>query len=938
MVAAAVLSAYAIWESTERGDAARGAIGNRDRHAAEGAAYDAQLNALISFDLRLTAEYAATLFARESAIGLLDWDRVAGFDTEQRILGGYFTMGVPSAPDILGDDTSIVVYDAPFVSGRQQLFDRRFATAYDAALERQATDLRSSQVRLLVAAALLTAGLAAATVADISSGRGRPAAFLIALSLAAVAVVLIVSQVGPARFLAVVGIGLGFAAAASAGRRAWRRLRRRRAGPAEAGGRHGVAWWAKVCGAATAVLLMGVAVLLASTANRQNDAVSRANRAQAAADAEQVSSTQRALDDVAAAITLERLRVQASVSADESELARLHDLASRLQVLLDQRVRVVEDEENSRGAHALGVIGEVPVNGRGVAVYEHLVRSTHDAEVHAFDANVKRSEARHLDGRAAALTFALVLMGVGGFLMSLASDEDHHPSTGWQLLGTGVAGVVAGLTVASMAVFGAPPVGHGSSAEDIEAAARDYAAGVIALQIGACADAAERLGSVTESFAELGIAHLAHALAIECGDRPVGVYRSMPADLDGYVAGAERAVATDPTNPEFQHHLGWGYLLRGLVQGAPSDLRASEALTRANLRLSPNEPIFLFNLAYTEIALGRHGQGTATFERAIACTLHETVGGAVAEPCSGARRADPRFEQAVALNVLGDLDVLEAHTGLDLAGFRSRLMVAVVGAPPTDTGAELAVDAFTVFPLELQLTTTALPDDGWSVVWFHRPEGAENWSLLIEASFATLLPATANIGLPIDAGLVLQSGEYRADLYHLGHYRNRVTSTRPPNVELQRWSWPDLGLDVALPATWEGDPETFGFERLVIDPEDPRRGMLALRLEGWPPEHDLVAALEYLADFYFGTGDMEDTWVDATEPYFLGLANHRQRYHVGSDLWASVAFSPTCASAEGPGVLLAVFLMGVDADEYQAAVDSLRLKDGVTSLLSVPTC
>jgi tetratricopeptide (TPR) repeat protein len=967
LVATATLSAYAIWEATNRGDEASAAARELEVTEALLAQQEASLQAKIAFDLRLLPRYATTVFARDALLAAGRWEDAAQQDTERRILSAYFQLGVPADADLYYDPAVYTdrneweVYDPEFVADRERFLDPDRLPQRSAALDQLSNELRQSQARLMWAALAFAASLAAFSLTDLTSGLRRLVFTALAMVTLMVGLIIIAMETGLGIVLVVmVGTALYAGLFLLIGRLGARRPLAKSAG---------ASWWAEVLGAVTIVALAAVALGLAASGRQQAALDTDATVDAAEAGTMLREDLQDALDDLDAATLVQglhaRMSNQAILLSDENDpWATVPDDIGELLATVPGFEGLggnIPHEHGSRSEAINMIVDGLAADPDVIA--DHLASSSSRFVRDTARAALQRAEAGLWGEKARSYTLALVILGLTGYLLSLASNRERHPHTASWLLTAGAVGLLGGVFVSATALGSSSSV---LSESDKTTFASAYAAGRISLSTGDCDEAIEHLQAAVEIYEGFGPAHADLAYAGTC-DTPGMYLPAMPSEqLKDYVDSLTRAYAADPSSSALAGNLGWGHLLQG-IQGDPihRDVHLEEAvnLTERALVHDRSNPYWLLNLALSKAAMGDRAGAEQAYHIAYDCVEREDDP-EVAMLCNGAERRDPDLEQWFTVLALGDLQLLEEALDVDIRPYQEFLIRRRLGvnAPAAATNFEQPVAQ--VFPQEVQLLIDIEPEGWITVLWYHRPPGDVGSSgIVIVPTFYSLdspddyldpRDRPQQVGVRIDAYLALPPGEYWAEVFVDGHYAassDAVTCPADPDDpddpeascyaspgSDQRVEWHDLGLSAVLPGDWGPELAEFGLIR-GYQSTDGDRQIRALRIDNWP-EYQLSSSLDDLTLAVWGDVVDVTTATDAGEVYFLGLDADRfvSRYYSGGSIWGAAGFSPYCAVPGSPGTMLSVWIAGIDEASREWADKAILSLDTTAEWMQTSEC
>ncbi len=236
----------------------------------------------------------------------------------------------------------------------------------------------------------------------------------------------------------------------------WLWLRRTRNRPRQTVDRIRARWWAEVVGAFTLVAFTAAAVGLSLASIQERDANARANRQDVVAmDLQRVGQLQ-ALRDLTAVsyaasleaedITIRQLAARGSDSVDDPErLAAMREVSDERMRDTDQGLR---DQTSATLSDAASGICAAPRAADARAPQEMFTEFGHDPDAvmwHVLSqqlpakscdvvAALSRQEARIWSDHASTLTVALVVLGLAGFLLSLAASSERSARSSRMLL------------------------------------------------------------------------------------------------------------------------------------------------------------------------------------------------------------------------------------------------------------------------------------------------------------------------------------------------------------------------------------------------------------------------------------------------------------------------------------------------------------------------
>ena len=646
-------------------------------------------------------------------------------------------------------------------------------------------------------------------------------------------------------------------------------------------------WWAEMIGAVALVAFTASAVGLSLAAIQEREAYARADREGfVALDLQRVGQQQalRALASLsfiaqmdAAEVTARQLSESESsvvISPSDADPAA----AAALREVVDERLRAADQDLRAQSAETLtadsnpdcaaSTAGEAPLPS---ALLEELGSDPDSVLWYVLDQQVpsracdvmsslSRQEARIWSAHGSTFTVALVVLGLAAFLLALAaSSERSHRSARTLLL---IGGVGAGLGIA-IALVPLPDlvVGTGVPRSDT---AQLFGDRLAASEADSCA-AGEGLDEAIATFDGYGPAFVGRAFAKDC-ESALHTWPAFSPQIDAdetrpIIADLERAVALGPVTPPLQGNLGWFFILHGIENGDAGSVQRGLELTEEALDGMESDPgstgsgihITRFNRALALAALGSRDEALQAYLEAERCL------DAAAE-CDGGGLMDTGVADDARLGALADLELLGDAEDLD--AYRT----AVLGVQPArGPGIALGESRFDVFPQELQIDVidaTGLYDA--KVVWYYRPDDSVAWGVLIEASARTMRGG-GHLDFPVPAGWLLESGEYRADVYIAGHRREFQTSYQSDGG-LARYESQRLGVSVVVPEEWtewwdDGVEWHLG--------PDQYTGVTVRRVEGMVPQDVGPYLEESLRTWWVTAADQGLS--DVATPWLFGL-------------------------------------------------------------------
>lgn len=907
LILATALGAFALWSARRYESTAHGLRTDIEITAALDAVEEATRAQMVSYDLRLLPRYAAAVHARELTMGHGDSEEAGLHDAERRLLAAYFSLGTPTVASLL--DPSLGVYNSDYVLDRQRALAFERLPKRIEALQGDIVDAEAARARLLVATVLFAFGLICATLIDLSKSATWAGAWkLIAIgSLAAGAVLLVIDAW---QYLWVVLVAGG----------ALLLLRVALLATVGSVGGHDVSWWAELLRVTTVVLLTVAVVPLATANTSRADAITDGRRHSAEAARQLASGQQDALDDLDAAILTDSLRMRWTALAFTTEPTGPDGFAV-VDGVFDVLVRGMTTND---GGHPRGLIAEDLIDDMMVNPYsfvaDHLTRGSESALESFYLADRARADAADWGARASGITLALVVFGLAVYMFSLAANARHRAISSW-VLAAGLLGLAMGIQLAASS-WGAP-----DAAGDRDEAAASYAAGLVALRTGDCADAITHFDAAIDHY-PIERVYLGRAEARLC-DQTRGVMVQSYRPPDQITAFLDDLDASGSSQGWVLGARGSANALLGFDAFGTGDgtahLHTARRLNEQALDRDPGNPYLLLIRAAVELGLGANEAADSFYERAFQCILnHDGDAG----PCAGPPRHDPAVAGLFAINALADLELVEASTGELRTEVKERIVSELLwpGSAPGQSAA-LTLGPLTTHTHDFGVEVSNPPSANISMVWYHQPGDGQPWAVLTVPTLSTLTESA--FGERVHAGVALPSGRYRVDVYLDGRLAGIAATVVDGADDHQRVFWHDVGLRLAVPG-WEQNGRYPGQGIEFQDPTDASRKAVAVRFEGWP---DLTAdrdtmgfVLDAATEAFFPEADLGLT-TGHEFGQFLDHADSLTRVYPNGDLWAGMIFAPYCADPEGLGTLIAVWVAGPGDAWKQPIIDSIALND-----------
>ena len=876
------LSAVAVYEATRAADEASDLLDQARIVSTEASRQVGYLQTLVDHDLDVLRTYCTAQVERDVA-------RVT-YLSDEPDLPALVTAGLTLdalRPLLLGDQAAECAADdqpgyltqraAERLESRQSEFASSGSTGAD--LEVQAAVFHRAET-FLMSAGFLFAFVVAAIIAidQLGSRASRPGrlrtravhrwqyALLIAAGVALLLGVMLLAAftVQP---LLVAGVLVGIVAILVA---QWAWLRRPRAGPAAAQPapvppRRGARpqWWAEMIGAVALIAFTASAVGLSLVSIQEREAVARANAESAIAlDLQRVGQQQalRALASLsfiaqldAEEVTARQLRERAwslglPTPADDP------DAVAALRAVVDERMRTADRDLRAQAAGTLadgpsadcvaGTPGEAPLPSD---LLEELGSDPDSVLWYVLDQQVpsracdvmsalSRQEARIWSTHGSTFTVALVVLGLAGFLLALASSSERSARSSRTLLVIGALGTGFGILLALLPL---PALIAGTDVPRGEAAQR-FGERLAESETDTCASGGE-LDEALATFAGYGPAFVARAFATDCEatlhEWPTFSSERRADAVPAIIADLDQALAAGPVTPALTGTLGWFLILDGIQSADDGLMRRGLVQTEQALETlvtdagASGSSIHLtrFNRALALAALGEHETALRAYQDAERCLEAGAAG------CPGGGISDAGVQDDIRLGALADLELIGDAAGMD--DYRA----AVLGLrSPRGSGLSLPDARFDVYPQELQVALLdGIPPEEVKVIWYHRPDDGVAWGVLYEASRRTMR-GTGHLGQPIAAGWLLESGQYRADVY-VGGRRVELQSSYESDGALARYESQRLGVSLVVPDDWF-EWRDDGVE-WHLGPDE-YSGVTVRRVEGMVPGSDVRAFLD----------------------------------------------------------------------------------------------
>ncbi len=955
MAVAVTLSAFSVWQATRASDLADDVTSSRRAALVQQQMWAAQLQTYVDHDVRTVAQYCSTLVAFEAErYKLLGPDpdgsgvlpvQVALQSLNSQMLGGDAESACPRT----GESTSSGM--RALGSWALSVMPQYPGIEVDSAP--RLADLNAREYGLMTAGLAFSLALFGLVGVDVlSDRRHRPrrisprglrmllhVALAMAVSAIASGLVLLV-WFGEG---AAVGAGLGLVLTVLVVQ--WW-LDRRHVGPRWSLQRPH--WWAEVAAALTVVAFSATAIGLSLSTGAERSLRATADNQRSLTAALAHRGHAQALWDLSAAhevAVLDARVAAANLRGDYGEAEATDQLRGTRETFVDSLVAAVgqpalafsapSDCPTRAGSRsdARSVLDSLRQDDDGAV--RHIFASQKPAFLCATLADRSNQSADGWSSRSSSYTVALVLLGLSGFLLALASDGGRTRRMSSRLLLVGITGAALGSVVAVTVPVGAA-IGDGRlrAAEEVE-----FARDVAEARIGVCDQ--EILDRAIERTSGYGPAYAQRALARACENAAIpaaGVLSSelRPEVLSDFTADLATAVDLGPRTPGALLNFGWALILSGLNEGAADAdalLRRGFGLTRSAVtqleshQASAGTTLHAgrFNAALARAALGDTDGAATDYRRAVRCLN-------VGAMCPGGGIGDASSRLQTALWALADIELLDDERDI------GALQEVVVSALAVDRGdvPRLADATLDVFPQEVRVSTEEQADGNISVVWYFRPSKDVRWGVLDDASQATVIPGD-HLNRLIATEVALPEGEYRADLFSRGRKIQTVEKTRANTGVSQRVSTEELSLTAVVPDTWTAETQYAGTDWAATPHADGDTGLWVHRSEGYIPEGDVAeeldATLQQWLEDTVGP-EMTERPHDLSRGFFVGLESPRVWKSEDGSLLAGIGVSSYTPDVNCGGslVMAAVSLSAGESELVREVFNSLVAEKTVPPL------
>lgn len=955
LVLAATLSALALARSTEAGRDAGDSLRQARLTRTLLAQRESTLAATIGYDVALVPEYGAAIAARQEFLSRQRWVDAAEQDGVRRSLQAMFIHGVPDEASIL-DPPEGGAYQAAFVANRERAVDRELRIAIDPVrLEEEAATSAREEAALLVATVMFAFAVVLATLADLTeTGRWRVRWLMLGVASVLAGLIIAALHVGwPAAAAALLfttgGMLLLGALMLWLPKAGLIDSRTRRKGPSSA------LWWAEFLAAMSVVGITVAALSIAQADAAERRLTARADQAAIEATRQLIDDQREAIADVEAARRLLQLEARAGnqivLSGTDDDLEVWSTVRERIIALLNEGG--VGDGGNGpgRGDVAASILDEIS-NG-GPAAQDHVARSTEKGIEQTTIAALYDLDSEAWSDVGGAYTLSLVLLGLAGYVFSLAAGRDRRPATApWLLLvATAFLGVGSWLLIDARTNSPAPIAAGEEEPDAYTDFARLFAAARVERIAGTgCISVRERLDQALALRPDFTQAYLERAMSEMCDP---AMPESLTADaitpgipsanLATVVGDVETTLEQGGDTVMARWSLGWARLLEGM-DGDDAALLEGMSATEAALQLDPGNPELRFNRAIALLAADRDAEARDAYQQAVLCALTTDLAD-TSDPCDGEQRQDGFLESYWGLSAVADLELLATRDDdadlTEIQAIKEEVLSDLVFSSGDGSAPESpsSIEVF-AFPQSLYLAVDPVPTGVPAIIWYYRPPGGKDWSLL----YRPTLNGYPNQNTP--AYTLLPPGTYRADLYVNGHFVGTGQLEFVPATDYRRVDWLDIGVSVAVPKDWTTGATAFGLIHALVSP-DGRAGVALVRLEDQPvvvagltPDEVLDTALDVMVPGVMptlGAGQVDPATAEVTEvPWFLDLENFRGRWYENATVFGALGSWQYCD--QDRGTLMLAILYGIDANEDWFNSTFLSLERGEDAVLSDAAC
>jgi tetratricopeptide (TPR) repeat protein len=599
-------------------------------------------------------------------------------------------------------------------------------------------------------------------------------------------------------------------------------------------------WWSEVIGAGVIVVFSLAALGLSSVSVLEREANVRADALHASAQQLQQIGEQSALRDLAAVAISARFVAQSA----EAAAAHFSDSQGTGSILRDLAVaeRELQDQMSGFDATVREQIASSPLaacSGRDrdtdrprsdpSTLYQELAGEPSNITWHvrqyqepalACDtaAEIARAEARAWARHGSWLTVTLVLVGLAGFMLSLAADSKREKRVARTLRAAGVLGACTGIVLGAVVI---PDLFWRAELPE-QAQVPGIAGAIAAARIDPCGEGTvQALDAAIEQYPAFGRTYEMRALANLCTSDWWRLSSDAdPASVKSAIKDFEEARRLGATGADLDLNAGWVLILDGIQRD--DDLAVRNGLQLTNNAISALERVYpakgtalapgttlhvaRFNRALAFAALGEEDQAIAGYRQATQCL-------APGAECAGGGLLDPALIDETVLWALADLELLgdptpEGDDALD----PYRLELVDDPDPPRPPGdsapkpgdSALEDASLNIYAQDADVSADLEPSRA-TVIWYSRWNDKDTWQVLQVPSHTTMHPGGHFFDRPTALGQCAPAAHYRADVY-TGGVRHPVTveddkAVAPPPDAI-RVSTSRLGLSAIVPMNW----------------------------------------------------------------------------------------------------------------------------------------
>ena len=693
-------------------------------------------------------------------------------------------------------------------------------------------------------------------------------------------------------------------------------------------------WWAEVIGAGVILVFSLTALGLSSIGAREREASMRADALQSSAQQIQQQGEQTAFRDLAAAATSAQF-VEQTAEAATMRLENAEPSASELDEILkiesdfEKQATTFDATVREQVSKSAGKICPAPMQVAEAQPpdpsdrYQELAEAgrsdwlvfNYQEPALACDAatEIARAETRVWARHGSSLTVALVVLGLAGFMLALASASKREVRVSRSLRAAGVLGLATGLVLSGVALPDLVWRAFLPSQEDVPG----IAAAIAAEQFYPCREGAAEgtaaLDAAIEQFPSYGRAFEVRGSA-ELSCAQYGDYWRLTSDVrpdavQASIANYDEARSLGGSGVDLDLSAGWVHLLGGIQTNQESEILeglrlTDEAIAALEFAYPAQEGTALagtrlhvarFNRALAFAALDKKHEAEQAYQKAIKCLAPE-------RKCAGGGLLDPELADTIVLWAFADLELFgtpapDGDPKLDR--YRLKLVDPAVLVDPADRKSvhPLRNPSLNIYAQDGQVRAEEPLPSLVTVVWYSRKSEKDSWQVLQVPSHTTMHPGGYLQDRPISLGEFAPEAHYRADVY-TGGVRTPVTledDTAYVPPEAIRVVTEKLALSAIVPEGWVEDPLLDdGFDWHVGPDSDSDSGLTIRRIEGVVPGEDMSKYLQQTLE-----GWAEETHgVDASAltpvelGYFLGSSHALVADASDRGLRVAVAYEP----------------------------------------------